>query len=186
MSTLSDTELVALLREGNDKSFAEIYKRYWKKCLHFATQKTGDFMEGENIVQDVFVSLWNRRSGFQITSNLSNYLIVSVKYRVLTLLDKQRSQRIYKEVELLNADILDDSTQNYLDFQELQHRLEELIGTLPEKSALIFRMNKEDGMSHREIATELGMSEKAINAQLVRTKKTLRTALNTFLHTLLL
>ncbi|WP_316814257.1 RNA polymerase sigma-70 factor [Pedobacter heparinus] len=180
-STYTDQELTPLLREGDAAAFESLYQRYWKKLLHFANQKTGDFMEAENIVQDVFVSLWNRRENLSINSGLENYLIVSVKYRVIKLFDRQRSQRLYQEQNMAAVDLLDDSTQQYLDFDELRHRLEELIGKLPEKSALIYRMNKEEGKSHKKIAAEMGMSEKAVNSQLVRTKKILREGLHSLL-----
>lgn len=183
--TYTDQELLALLREENERAFAALYERYWKRLLHFAAQKTGDFAEAENIVQDIFVSLWDKRSTLHITTTLSGYLMVSVKYRVIKLLDRQRTMRIHAERNAVH-DILDDSTQQYLDFEELRHRLEELIAMLPEKSALIYRMNKEEGMSHKDIADELGMSEKAVNARLVRIKKTLRTGLNSFITGFLL
>jgi len=186
LQTPTDQELFIRLKEGDAASFEEIYKRYWKKLLHFATQKSGDIVDAENIVQDVFVSLWNRREELQINSKVENYLIVSVKYRVIKFLDKQRSKRVYETHQSATTDILDDSTQQYLDFDELQDRLAELIGNLPEKAALIFKMSREEGMSHKSIANELGMSEKAVNAQLVRTRKSLRTSLNALLHSVLL
>ncbi|HWW39420.1 RNA polymerase sigma-70 factor [Pedobacter sp.] len=185
-SALSDHELVLLLKEGRHTAFEELYNRYWKKILHLATQKTGDIIEAENIVQDIFVSLWKRREDLSISSSLNNYLVVSIKYRVIKWLDKQRSQRLYEGEQLATYDILDDSTQQYLEFQELRDRLEKVLATLPEKSVIIYRMNREAGMSHREIAIELGMSEKAINSHLVRTKKILRAHLSSFLASFLL
>ncbi|WP_257668123.1 RNA polymerase sigma-70 factor [Parapedobacter tibetensis] len=182
----TDQELFPLLKAGDDLAFKALYLRYWKKLLYFAAQKTGDFADAENIVQDIFVSLWEKRETLRLTSTLDHYLFVSVKYRVIKLLDRKRSQRLHADRNAATHDILDDSTQQYLDFEELRHRLEELIGTLPEKSELIYRMNKEEGMSHKEIGSELGMSEKAVNARLVRIKKTLRTGLNSFLGGFLL
>jgi len=185
-NTYNDQELIVRLKDGDDLAFKALYVRYWKKLLHFASQKTADYYDAENIVQDVFASLWNRRTELNINSGIEAYLVVSVKYRIIKLYDKQRAQRIYAERTIAMGDVLDDSTQHYLDFEELRHRLEELIGSLPERSGLIYRMNKEDGMSHKAIAEELGMSEKAVNAQLVRIKKTLRTGLNSFLGAILL
>lgn len=181
LSALTDHELLLLLKEGQHAAFDQLYSRYWKRILHLAAQKTGDIIEAENIVQDIFVSLWKRREDLSISSSLNNYLVVSVKYRVFKWLDKQRSQRLYEDEKLADYDILDDSTQQYLEFQELRGRLEKILATLPEKSVIIYRMNKDKGMSHREIAMKLHMSEKAINSHLVRTKKVLRVHLSSFL-----
>jgi len=176
---LSDADLTDLLKSSDELAFKELYIRYWKKALYFANQKIADLMEAENIVQDIFVSLWNRRDRLTITSCFYKYLLVAVNYRVIKFFDKRRSHHQYK-TKLTACDILDDSTQQYLDFEELRQRLEELLASFSEKSALIYRMNKEAGMSHKEIAAKLGISEKAVNAHLVRSKKALRTGLCIF------
>lgn len=182
----TDSELITLFCEGDNQAFTEIYNRHWKQVLYYAAKKTGDISVAEDIVQDVFVSLWKRRSQLEISSEFKNYLIVSIKYRVLKFLSRERIKRLVEESNALTYDVLDDSTQQYLDFDELRSALEELVCKLPERSALIYRMNKEEGMSHREIALQLGMSEKAVNSNLVRTKKILRARLNTFLISFLL
>lgn len=114
LPSLTDDELVLLLKESNHTAFEELYNRYWKKTLSLAVHKSGDLNEAENIVQDIFVSLWNRREVLVINTSFNNYLFVSVKYRVIKFLDKLRSIRIYQENMAVSADVLDDSTQQYL------------------------------------------------------------------------
>ncbi len=186
LKSLTSLELIALLRNSDHRAFSEIYERYWKKLLYFAAQRTEDFAEAENIVQDIFISLWEKRAVLQVSSTVDNYLYASVKYRIIKLLDRKRTQRLYQETRARYADTLDDSMQQYLDFEELQLRLEEIIGSLPEQSRLIYRMSKEEGRSHKYIAGELGLSEKAVNARLVRIKRQLRTGLDAFLTVFLL
>jgi len=180
----SDSELLSLVGESNAAAFDILYKRYWKKVLSLAHQKTGDLMEAENIVQDVFVSLWKRKETIVIHGEFASYLFVSVKYRVLKVLAQRKAK--YAESLELAGDLLDDSTQEYLAFDELKARLEQLIGTLPEKSQLIYRLSRDDGKSYKEIANELNISEKAVDAHLVRAKRTLRTGLGSFLGNFLL
>lgn len=184
LKTLNDHELLALLKEGNSVAFDILYNRYWHRVLALAHQKTGDLMEAENVVQDVFVSLWKRKDTLIINGDFANYLFVSVKYRVLKVL-AQRKTRFAESLELA-SDLLDDSTQEYLAFDELRARLELLIGSLPETSRLIYRLSKDDGKSYKEIAAELNISEKAVDAHLVRTRRTLRTGLGSFLGNFLL
>jgi len=185
-SEFSDKKLLELMAQDNKLAFNMLYNRYWKKVLTLAAQKVNDIMEAENVVQDVFFSLWQRRDTLQITGDFQNYLFVSVKYRVLKVLDKQRAQRIFEENSLLSNDLLDDSTQQYLAFDELSERLKSAIGSLPEKSRLIYRMNKEEGMSYKEIAANLNISEKAVDSHLVRIKRSLRASLGGFLTTILI
>ncbi|RQO75580.1 RNA polymerase sigma-70 factor [Pedobacter sp. KBW06] len=185
-STFTDTQLTDLLKQEDDLAFRTIYLRYWEKLLHFANQKTENYEDAENIVQDIFVSLWNRKESLIINSSLQNYLMVSVKYRIIKLFEKQRTQQSYKDTTLVSSDIMDDSTQQYLDFEELRTTLEELVGHLPENQALIFRMNKTDGMTSKEIASALGVSEDSVNSHLTRIKKVLRSGLKSFLNSVLL
>lgn len=184
--TLSDSELLCLMSKGKEQAFSELFNRYWDKLLQTAIHKIGDVMEAENIVQDVFVSLWKRRKDLNITGNFQHYLLVAVKYRIIKVLNHQRVRRMYFEEGHGSVDLLDDATQQYLDFAELQERLEQLVGDLPQKARLIYRMNKEEGMSYREIASELNITEKAVDAHLVRVKKNLRSGLQHFLSLYLL
>ena len=177
---LSDRELLYLMSKGKEQAFNELFNRYWDKLLQTAIHKVDDVMEAENIVQDVFVSLWKRRKDLNIAGNFQHYLLVAVKYRIIKALNHQRVRRLYFEEGHGSVDLLDDATQQYLDFAELQGRLEQLVGMLPEKARLIYRMNKEEGMSYREIASALDITEKAVDAHLVRVKKNLRAGLQRF------
>ena len=180
-----DQELLSRLTSGDAAAFRALYDRYWQRLLYFASQKIkGDMAEAENIVQDIFISLWERRETLTITHNLEAYLVTSVKYRVIKWLNRHFTESLYNE-DGEAIDILDDSTQEYLAFDELEKRLAAIVGTLPEKAQLIYRLNKDEGMTHRQIADELGMTETAVNVTLVRTRKTLRSSLGSFLNSFL-
>src|SRR5690606_33411356 len=94
---LSDVELIALLKSNDQKAFEEIYHRYWKKIFAVASNKLDSLHDAEEIVQDIFTSLWNRRISIEITSSLSAYLAVSVNYRVIKNLYKKKNQQRYAE-----------------------------------------------------------------------------------------
>ncbi len=182
-SKLSDLELINLLKQGDQSAFTEIYKRYWQKLFTVAANKINDLEEAREIVQNIFISLWNRRELLDIKGTLSNYLAVSVKYRVINVLDKQNNHQKY--LDSLNASELDDSTQQWLEFMELKERLAELVAELPEKCRLVFQLSREQGYSQKEIAQELGISEKTVEGHLAKATKSLKTGLNNFLITLL-
>jgi len=180
-SELSDKQLLDLMTRDNKLAFNALYLRYWNKVLYLAVQKLKDMMEAENVVQDVFFSIWQRRNELEITGQIEHYLVVAVKYRVIKLLNKQRIQRLYEENTVLAFDLLDDSTQEYLAFDELKGRLEMAIIGLPEKSRLIYRLNQDEHMSYKQIAETLGTTEKAVDSHMVRTRKSLRASLANFL-----
>lgn len=178
MPLLSDEELLQLTRSGEEAAFSEIYNRYWKKLLTVAINKTdGNVEEAEEIVQDIFVSLWKRRDQLELSSNLSNYLAASVKYRVIKNLARKDLRRRYEAENPHVFSTSDNSTQDWLDFEELRSRLEALVAALPEKCQLIYRMSRESGYSQKEIAGELSISEKTVEAHLGKALKSLRNGL---------
>ena len=184
LNALPDRELLSLLSEGNAAAFEILYNRYWKRCLSLAELKTSDLMEAENIVQDVFVSLWNRRLTLEIEGPFENYLFVSIKYRVFKVLGQKGMMRT-EDIDSV-GEFIDNSTADFLAFSELKKRLEVAVSALPQTSRLVYLLHKEDGKSYKEIAEETGMSENAVNGHLVRAKKSLRAALASFLPMYLL
>jgi RNA polymerase sigma-70 factor (family 1) len=185
-SKYTDEELLELLAQDSELAFSELYNRYWKKVLSVAVHKTADVAEAESIVQDIFYSLWQRKKDLQVNANFNNYLMASVKYRVIKLLNRQRQQRLYEKTLEPVMDILDDSTQQFLDLAELTQRLQELVGLLPQTCQLVYRLNKEEGKSYKEISEMMGITEKAVDGHLSRAKKTLRSDLGSHLSSFLL
>lgn len=183
LSDVSDLELVALLKGDNHAAFTEIYKRYWQRLFTVAANKISDLEEAREIVQNIFISLWNRRAELEIKGTLSNYLAVSVKYRVINALDKQHNHQTY--LDNLSTSDLDDSTQEWLNFMELKERLSILVAELPEKCRIVFQLSREQGLSQKEIASELGISEKTVEGHLTKALKNLKTGLHSFMITLL-
>jgi len=183
LHTFDDLKLLSLLQDGNASAFDVLYNRYWDRVLSLAYRKTGDLMEAENIVQDVFVSLWKRRESLKINGDFANYLFISIKYRVLKVLAKRASSRSV-DLELVSG-LLGDSPQEYLEFEEIRERLEMLVSKLPEKSRLVYQLKNED-KSYKEIAAELNLSEKAVDAHLLRARRKLRIELGSFLGGFLL
>ncbi|WP_258861912.1 RNA polymerase sigma-70 factor [Sphingobacterium spiritivorum] len=179
----TDSDLITALSEGKDAAFTEIYRRYWKRLFYIAAKKLHDHGEAEEIVQQIFVSLWNRREQLEINTTLHAYLAVSVKYRIIKVLDKHYHQQKY--AESMTSRLVDDSTQEWLAFLDLKDILEKSISDLPEKCQLVFRMSREEHMSQKEIAEALDISEKTVEAHLGKAIKTLKQKLSRFLLLLL-
>src|SRR5690606_10629706 len=91
----TDIELLALLKQGEESAFAELYKRYWKKLFVIACNRLGCPEDAEEIVQDIFTSLWRRRTTLKDDLELGVYLSVSVKYRVIKTMGKHFLQKQY-------------------------------------------------------------------------------------------
>jgi len=178
---LSDSVLTELLKLNNRDAFTEIYSRYWKKLFTIAANKIKDLDEAEEIVQDIFVSLWARRTNLDITNALSAYLAVSVKYRVIKILDKRSRVQSYADANKELITLLDNSTEEWLEFEELRTKLSEFVAELPAKCQLVFKLSRESGFPQKKIAEELAISEKTVEAHLGKALRTLRIRMKQFL-----
>ncbi len=181
LEAYTDSELLELVKLGDHEAFTEIYNRYWKSLLTVAANKTGDMDEAEEIVQDIFVSIWNRRTKLEIKTSLKSYLAVSVNYQVMKVLANQSIREDCGKESTAHTIFHDYSAQYWLEFEELQEQLSELVAMLPEKCRLVFRLSRDSGYSQKEIASELGISEKTVEVHLGKALKTLRNGLNYFM-----
>jgi RNA polymerase sigma-70 factor (family 1) len=181
MSSLAghtDSELVALLKAGEESAFTEIFERYWDKLLAVAVNRLGEEQEAEECVQDVFVRFWQRREELVLTHKLSTYLWAAAKYQVLNRLDKRYAKRKLKTTELRDDNVIGlHSPEVYLLEKELMARIEATVQELPEKCRMVYRLSREEGKTNPEIAAELDIAEKTVEGHLTRALRDIRTNL---------
>ena len=175
----SDEELVTLLQKGERQAFDEIYDRFWDKLFVTATNRLGDANEAEDLVQDVMLHLWNNQATISIQTSLSAYLAVAVKYEVINYLAKKKRYQGY--ASSTNLSETDNSTENFLQLNELQGRLSKLVKSLPEKCQMAFVLSREQGLSQKQIAEKMGVSENTVETHLKRAVKKLRSGLKAIL-----
>jgi len=173
----TDHELTFLLKEDEHEAFTEIYNRYWKKMLLIAWNHSNNNDASKDIVHEVFISLWERRHQVEIL-NLPAFLATSVKFSIY-----KYYQRESRRTEL--------ARQNY-EFNELCHDEEKLdalflqeyingiVEEMPERCQLVFRYSREMGMKNNEIADKINVTEKAVEANLTRALKIIRTELKNY------
>lgn len=180
-SILTDSQLLALLKNGDEIAFTQLYDKYWKRLFVTAANKLNNLYIAEELVQDIFSDLWSRRTTLEVNGELAPYLAIALKYQVINYQAKQKRERVYKENAARELKLTDDSTEKYLEFEELKRKLAVLVNQLPTRCQLTYRMSREQGLSQKEIAQELAISEKAVEHNLHRAKKTLKAGLNDFL-----
>lgn len=182
LSHFSDEQLVELLTQGQEAAFREIYERYWRKLTSIAIFKTSSREVAEEIVQELFVSLWEKRAMSQIT-HLESYLFTALKYKTISYIRQTINNRMLVEASDYDAVT---TLQEYQTVSVLQNQIEEAIACLPEKTQMVFRMSRFEEKSHREISHLLNVSEKAIEYHITQALKVLRISLKDYLIYLLL
>ncbi len=172
--------LLDALREGRADAFEEIFNRHWEKLYRQARFKLQSHEEAEEVLQNIFSSLWERRETLLIT-NLTFYLNTALRNRVLNVirnrLPEKKSWEYYKTFIPNNQETTDQDVA----FEELNNAVEVAVGYLPEKSRRVFQLSRMEGLSNSEIANLLNVSEKAIEYHLTKSIRLLRVHLKDYI-----
>lgn len=180
-ATWNDEQLLELTRDDDRAAFTELYHRYWKRLFVVAANKLNDQAIAEELVQDILADLWYRRKQINITTTLSAYLSVALKYKIIDYMARLNHRLKYEAYAALNNSLEDDVTQDWLGFEELKDRLSKLVNALPEKCRIVYQLSREQGYSQKQIARKLGIAEKTVESHLAKALKNLRTKLSSFL-----
>lgn len=174
INKLGDEQLVTALKTGEPAAMTEIYERYWRKLLAIAYNHTKDKSTAQEIVQEVLIKLWDRREDVRIDS-LPSYLAMAVKYSVInyTVRERRRSEIAFQVIS--QADKHFDDENIYAQF--IQEYINGVVETLPEKCKLVFKSSRENGKTARQIAFDLDISEKTVEAHLSKALKSIRYSL---------
>ena len=179
--TLNDEQLVDFLKSDNEAAFEEIYNRYWYKLFGVAYHEIGTREEAEELVHDLFESLWLKRQT-SIIRHLCSYLVVSMKHLSTNYIKSQITHRKFQEYLIFNQIQQSYSTEEIVNFTDLSKAVEEAMKMLPEKSSEIFKLSRFENQSVKDIAAKMNLSEKAVEYHLTKTLKVLKEQLKAY-HT---
>jgi RNA polymerase sigma-70 factor (family 1) len=176
----TDLHLLSLIRQDDHKAFEILFDRYWYRMFKYALSAMRSREEAEEIVQELFAGLWQKRHELAIL-NLSHYLFVAVRRKIIDRARSKFTQAKYWEYYKTHIPEYDSNTENAVAYNELTHELETAIGHLPEKSQMIFRLSRFEGRSVAEISRSLKLSERAIEYHITRSLEYLRLHLRKFI-----
>ncbi len=167
------------IKKGDEKAFERLFHTYYSHLCLFAEHYVRNQAEAEEIVQDIFVRLWENRKRIVIATSVKNYLFRSVKNRSLNFLQHKKIETRYAEELLSEAEQNTPDDTGFIE-SELLHKIEESIKSMPEKRQEIFRLSREEGLKYREIAEKLDISIKTVETHMGLAIKTLRDKLKQF------
>lgn len=170
-SKLEDRELTALLKQGDHAAFTAIYNRYWNTLMAIAYNHIKDKSAAQEIVQELFVGVWNRRGQLEIQT-LKSYLATAVKFSLFKHIERERRRRDIENKEYKLNSYADDEQK--IEAKFLQEYINGQVERLPEKCRLVFNYSRVEGLSIPEIAKEMNISEKTVEGHLTKGLKTIK------------
>ncbi len=162
----TEKELVKKLKEGDSFAFEVLFYKYRNKIKGFAVRLVPAQVDPEEIVQEVFVKLWLKKESVDPEKDFQSYLFSIAKNLVLDHLKSAVNRRLYFVGEHFQQDLMtDDDTENSLP-EDAEEKLQKLIDEIPERRREIFCLSRFEGLSYKQIAEKLGISENTVDSQI--------------------
>jgi RNA polymerase sigma-70 factor, ECF subfamily len=173
------------LQRGNKQLFNQLFTDYYVNLCRFAYTYLKDNDISEEIVQEVFITLWEQRAALDINTSIRSFLYTSVKNRALNYIRNTKT-RIRHEDEFAREQASKvRHIINFCEREELIHLINQAITELPEQCQTIFEMSRVQNLTHREIAQNLNISAKTVENQIGIALKKLRNKLSPYLTTII-
>ena len=177
---IEERQLVIQLKDGNQASYKVLYDKYAPMLFAFSRKYLQTQEDAEEIVQEVFLRIWEKKENIDEYQSFSSYVIQAAKYRIYNGFRKKVNEQAYLDF-LIYAD---DSSRNFTELDVNYHaakkKAESAIMAMPPKRQEIFRLSREDGLKNREIAVKLQISIKTVENQMGLALKFLKDELNEY------
>ena len=172
---ITEIDLVERLRNGEKSAFEELYNEYFKKMHRYVLAYTLDRTKSDDIVQQVMLRIWEKRESLNITTSLQHYLFRSCYNEFLNV--KKRNERL-SPLDELALQAYEEKDGNEEEFLENLKKIKLAMAELPPKCLECFTLNKLRGLRYREVAEQLGISEKTVEKHISNALKKIRSAVN--------
>lgn len=175
---VSDEALFSKIQEDNTFAFNTLFTKYYKSLCHYANKIIGKPAKAEDIVQELFIRIWENRLTIQIGKSVKSYLYRSVYNRSVNYI--RDTKALGNTIELYSGCIYQESyynADNEILLSELETKLFEIINSFPEKQKNVFLLRRFENLSYKEISQNLNMSEKMVEKYLSKALAILREAL---------
>lgn len=178
MNTPSDKELLEAIKQDDHAAFEVLFNRYWDYLFGIVYRRLNDREETLDVVQDIFVYLWNSRASLSVKSGLEPYLFSAARNQLYSLYRRNQLRQVKEEMQAVVSVPLEADGQ--LLFREVDRLVTDELQKMPDNVRKCFTLSREEGKSIREIAAELTLSEKTVKNNISDALKRLRLHLGSY------
>ena len=161
-------------------SFRILYNRYWEALYKKAFHRFGNSDDAEDAVQEIFISLWRNKNTIQIEDTLAPYLFSALKYYIIKQVYLKAKKCIQVTLSTENLEHFEFTTEELLQYKELQLVIANEVNGLPERMREIYRLSRVENLQNAEIAATLKVSEQTVKNTLTTALKRLRESLSKY------
>ena len=180
---VEDITLLEQVKNGSQEAFIKIYNRYWEKLYAAAYIRLKSKEAAEDIVQNIFINFWLKKEAANI-HNLNAYLSAALKYEILDHLRDSKSHQSHQVNAYQEVSNNNNQTQDQLSFNELNAELAKGLALLPDKCKIVFELSRNEGLSTKEISSQLDISPKTVEFHISKAIRTLKLSLKDYIYIL--
>lgn len=173
VNDLTNEKLLSATRAGDYAAFNEVYHRYRKKVYGFAYRFTRSVEEAEELTQDAFVRLWENRSKIDPYKNFEGFLYILIRNNYLKALRNSAKEAIFRN-ENMEEEPAYNAIDDYLDFKDCQQTAASAIEAMSPQVRIAFTLSRNQGYSHEDISSRMGISRSTVNNHIKNSLKTIR------------
>ncbi len=176
----SDEELMQEIKADNMFAFDVLYKKYCKRVYKFGYSILKSPEDSENLMQDVFLRLWENRHKVEKDASIKSYVFTIAYNSAISVIRKKIKESQFVEYLKSLQEINIEPVNLELEYNELTKKLDEIVKALPQRQKEVYLMHKVDGLKYNEIAERLHISENTIENHMSRALKTIREKLGNY------
>jgi|SRR5690606_19891831 len=177
---LNEKAVLERLKENDSSAFEWIYNRYWEALFNHAYNYLRDENETKELIQDLFVELWQKRHALDIHTSLSGYLQSALRFKILNHVKASIVREKYAASIQRNKFVSHSHVEDEINYSELHTALHAALELLPAQPRRVYELRQNGGLSYTEIAESLRISVSTVEKHMIKALKHLRKSLQRF------
>lgn len=183
---ITGSTIIELLREGNESAFEQVFKEYYKRLHAYGYTFVKDDEAAEEIVQNVFCRIWEKKDQLNTDGSVKSYLYRAVHNESLNYLKHHKVRAKYEQYYTGHMSEEYDYSSRKMETSELEGHIQKAMSELPAQCRIIFHLSRFEHLKYQQIAGQLGISVKTVENQMGKALKLMRLKLVEFLPVFLL
>lgn len=174
LDNISDNHLISMIRDDHRDAFKALFDRYSKKLYYFSLKYLYSKEESEDLVQSVFISIWEHRKSYDAIKSVKDYLYKSAINIIYNYLKKKATHAKFVESEMTKDETYSNLAYDQVYFNDLERLLKAIIENLPPQQKKAFKLSRFEGLTYEEISKRLNLSVRTVENHVFRALKIIK------------
>lgn len=171
---VNERELITRLRGGDPETFTELYGLYVKRLYAFSLRIIKSPELAEDAVHDVFVKIWENKHKVDPERSFQSYLFTVARNHLFNIIKRSQLESSFRDQIMKNAEPSQNQVEEVYQYRESNSNLQQAITHLPERRKLIFELCHNEGLTYKQVAEKLGITDSTVNSQMVKALKSIK------------